>query len=352
VHDLTALLGLAVLGLVWPAPAAAAMVAVSAVALIAAVLAGVHHAEVVALRVGEPFGTLVLALAITVIEVALILALMLAGSATAATIARDTLFATVMIVCNGVIGLCVVAGTWRGRVLRFRVDAAGPALAALVALGSLVLVLPLFTTSSPEGTYTDSQLAFTGLASLALWSVYVFVQTVRHRDYFLPEQDPDNPERHAPPPGGAATARSAVLLMVSLVAVVGLAKSLSPSLERLLAAVQAPKAAVGLLIAAIVLLPETLAAVRAALAGRLQTSLNLALGSALASIGLTVPCVVLASVWLDLPLVLGLGDTALAMLATTFVASAITLSSGRMHLMAGAVHLVMFAAFVFLAFVP
>jgi Ca2+:H+ antiporter len=345
-------LALAVLAAGALLPMGGPLTTLSVVALIGAVLAAVHHAEVVAHRVGEPFGTLVLALAVTVIEVALIVSLMLSGGAAAATLPRDTLFATIMIICNGVVGLCLVVGGLVHREQSFHIGGTGPALAALVALGVMVLVLPVFTTSSPEGTYTTSQLVFVALASLALWSVFVFVQTVRHRDYFLPVQGAGDESVHAPPPGNAAAVLSLVLLLASLVAVVGLAKLLSPQIESALAAVGAPKAVLGILIAMLVLAPETLAAVRAAGADRLQTSMNLALGSALASIGLTVPAVVAASALLGLPLLLGLEAKDMVMLGLTFLVSAITLSSGRTHLMQGAVHLVLFAAFLFLALVP
>lgn len=321
-------------------------------ALIGSVIAAVHHAEVVAHRVGEPLGTLVLALAITVIETALIVSLMLSGGEHTAALARDTLYATVMIICNGVVGLCVLLGGARHRVQQFKVAGTGPALAALVALSTLTLVMPVFTTSSPEGTYTTAQLAFVALASTALWAVFVFVQTVRHRDYFLPDENAEDGSLHAEPPGNAQALVSGGLLMVALVGVVGLAKALSPGIEGLVEAASLPKAVVGVLIAVVVLAPETWAAVRAARANRLQTSMNLALGSALASIGLTVPAVVVASVWLGLPLHLGLAPKEMAMLAMTFLVSAITLGSGRTHVMQGAVHVVVFAAFIFLAFVP
>ena len=329
-----------------------ALALLCAAALIGAVIAAVHHAEVVAHRVGEPYGTLVLALAITVIETALIVSLMLSGGASTAALPRDTLYATVMIICNGVVGACLLAGGLRHREQSFQIAGTSPALAALVVLCTISLVLPVFTTSSAEGTYTASQLAFVALASMALWAVYVFVQTVRHRDYFLPPADAADESVHAHPPGLRAAWLSAGLLMVSLVSVVGLAKLLSPRIEALVDAAQAPKAVVGVAIALLVLLPETWAALRAARANRLQTSMNLALGSALASIGLTVPAVICAAVILKLPLVLGLAPKEMAMLAMTFLVSAITLGSGRTYLMQGAVHLVVFAAFLFLAFVP
>jgi Ca2+:H+ antiporter len=302
--------------------------------------------------VGEPFGTLVLALAITIIEVALIVSLMLSGGAASATLPRDTLYATVMIIGNGVVGVCVLVGGLRHREQSFQIAGTGPALAALAVLCTLTLILPVFTTSSPAGTYTAAQLAFTGVVASVLWAVYVFVQTVRHRDYFLPESAHADESVHAHPPSRNEALASAALLMLALVSVVGLAKKLSPGIEALLKAADAPEAVVGVAIAMLVLAPETWAAVRAARANRLQTSMNLALGSALASIGLTVPTVVLASVWLHLPLTLGLAPKEMVMLALTFLVSAITLGSGRTHLMQGAVHLVLFAAFLFLAMVP
>jgi Ca2+:H+ antiporter len=257
-----------------------------------------------------------------------------------------------MIICNGVVGLCLLVGALRHREQSFRIEGVGPGLAALVSLATLSLVLPTFTTSSPEGTYTLSQLVFVGATSLVLWAVFVFVQTVRHRDYFLPAGAAADEESHAEPPSVAQSLASFALLLVALVAVVGLAKLLSPSIEAAVARAQWPKAVVGIAIALLVLLPETWAAVRAARANRLQTSLNLAIGSALASIGLTIPAVVAASVWLGLPLVLGLQAKDMALLALTFVVGAITLASGRTNLMQGAVHLVIFAAFLFLALVP
>jgi Ca2+:H+ antiporter len=321
-------------------------------ALMGAVVAAVHHAEVVAHRVGEPFGTLVLALAITIIEVALIVSLMLSGGAASATLPRDTLYATVMIIGNGVVGVCVLVGGLRHREQSFQVAGTGPALAALAVLCTLTLILPVFTTSSPAGTYTAAQLAFTGVVASVLWAVYVFVQTVRHRDYFLPESAHADESVHAHPPSRSEALASALLLMLALVSVVGLAKKLSPGIEALVKAAGAPDAVVGVAIAMLVLAPETWAAVRAARANRLQTSMNLALGSALASIGLTVPAVVLASVWLNLPLTLGLAPKEMVMLTLTFLVSSMTLGSGRTHLMQGAVHLVLFAAFLFLAMVP
>ena len=334
------------------APTHTVLLLLCAAALIGAVQAAVYHAEVVAHRLGEPLGTLVLALAVTVIEVALIVSVMLAGGADKAALARDTIYAALMIICNGVVGLCLLVGGLRHREQVYRIEGASSSLAALVALATLSLVLPTFTTSSPGNTYTAAQLTFAALMSLALWAVYVFVQTVRHRDYFLPPGQPSNEALHAAPPSNTVALASFGLLLMALVAVVGLAKVLSPSIEAALAVSGAPKTVLGIAIALLVLLPETVAAVRAAHVNRLQTSFNLAYGSALASIGLTIPAVAAASVWMGLPLVLGLDAKDLVLLTLTFVVSAITLTYGRTHMMHGAVHLVIFAAFAFLALVP
>ena len=329
-----------------------ALAVLCGVALIGTVVASVHHAEVVAHRVGEPFGTIVLAVAVTVIEAALILSMVIAGGAEMAVLARDAIYAAVMIICTGVVGICILLGGIAHREQTFRVEGAGAGLAALIVMSVLTLVLPVFTTTTSPGTYSSSQLAFVAVTSAALWAIFIFIQTVRHRDYFIPVTDAANPDAHAEPPTSREAWLSFGLLLASLVAVVGLAKMLSPVIERAVVAASAPRAVVGIAIAALVLLPETWAAVRAARANRLQTSMNLAIGSALACIGLTVPVVVVASAAFELPLVLGLEPKDMAMLVLTFVVSAVTLGTGRTYMMQGAVHLVLFAAFLFLAFVP
>ena len=321
-----------------------------AAALVGAVLFAVHHAEVVALRVGEPFGTLVLALAVTVIESGLILSVMLSEGPGASTLVRDTVFATVMIVCNGVVGVCLLAGAIRHHVLAFRVEGTRQALSVLAALVTLALVLPSVTTTVPGPQYSASQLAFAGVCSLVLYSVYVFVQTVRHRDYFLPLNAEG--DQHAPPPSARRAWTSFALLVVALAAVIGLAKLLSPSIRSGVDALAAPLVLVGIAIALLVLLPETIAALRAALRNRMQTSFNLALGSALATIGLTIPAVAALSIALGLPLELGLTPKETVLLALTLLVTTLTLAGGSATVLQGAVHLVLFAAFLFLAFVP
>lgn len=321
--------------------------------LVGVTLAAVHHAEVVAHRIGEPFGTLVLAVAVTVIEVALIVSLMLTAGESQQALARDTVFAVVMITLNGLVGLCLLVGGARHREQHFGQAGVNAALATIAALAVLTMVLPNFTTSSPGPTYTPSQLAFVGLVSLVLYGVFVLVQTVRHRDYFLPEgAAAHDASTHAPAPSNAAAWASLALLIVSLGAVVLLAKALAPALRMAVSGVGAPEAAVGVIIAALVLAPESLAAVRAARANRLQTSLNLALGSALASIGLTIPVVAVVSLTLGWPLTLGLDPKAMVLLVLTLIVATLSLGSGRTTVLQGVVHLMIFAVYLFTTVVP
>jgi len=324
--------------------------AAAAIVLVATVFAAVYHAEVVAHRTGEPFGTLVLAVAVTVIEVALIVSVMVAAPGEKAGLARDTVFAAVMITCNGIVGMCLLWGGVRHHEQGFHLGGASAALAVLAALTTLSLVLPNVATSVPGPWFSTSQLVFEGVISLVLYVSFVFIQTVRHRDYFLP--DGGDAEAHAPPPSNANAVASAVLLLAALVAVVGLAKALTPTLEVGIAHLELPKAVVGIAIAALVLLPEGMAAVRAARANRLQTSLNLALGSALASIGLTIPAVVVVSIIIDKPVELGLNAKDQLLLALTLFLNVITLGTGRTTVLQGIIHLVIFAVFVFFAMVP
>ena len=325
--------------------------AAAGAALFGAVFAAVYHAEVVAHRVGEPFGTLILALAVTVIETALIVSVMIAAPAEKAGLARDTVFAAVMIVCNGIVGGCLLMGGVRHREQGFQAHGASAALAVLVALTGLTMVLPNLAARELGPLYNKAQLVFAGLASLVLYFAFVFIQTVRHRDYFLPVKT-SAPEEHAPPPDNKTTALSAVLLVVSLVAIVGLAKALTPTVEGAIGYLQVPKAVVGTIIAALVLLPEAVAAIKAAQSDRLQTSLNLALGSALATIGLTIPAVATVSIAMGYRLELGLETKELGLLVLTLLLSVITLGTGRTTVLQGVVHLVIFAAFLFFAVVP
>ncbi|WP_280338391.1 calcium:proton antiporter [Nocardia neocaledoniensis] len=341
--------------LTWGRDVPGGVVAVVSAALVAVVLAAVYHAEVVAHRVGEPFGSLILAVAVTVIEVALIVTMMISGGEKTASLARDTVFAAVMITCNGIVGLVLLVGALRRRIAVFNSEGTGGALATVATLATLSLVLPTFTTSQPGPEFSSAQLAFAAVASLALYGLFVMVQTVRHRDDFLPVEDAgavDDTDAHDATPTTRAALISLGLLVLALVCVVGLAKVVSPALESAVASAGLPHSAVGVVIAMLVLLPETLAAVNAARRNQVQIGLNLGLGSAMASIGLTIPVIAVATIWLDGPLILGLGATQLVLLALTVMVSTLTIVPGRATLLQGGVHLALFAAFVFLAASP
>lgn len=354
------IVALVVLALSWGRDLPLPLVLIVGVVLIAAVLSAVNHAEVVAHRVGEPLGSLVLAVAVTVIEVGLIVTLMVSsdpsdGAHDTTTLARDTVFAAVMITCNGIVGLSLLLGSVRHGIPRFNPEGTGAALGVVATLVALTLVLPTFTTSASAGRFTGTQLAFVAVAALLLYGAFVWTQTGRHRDFFLPVTTSGaavDSESHAVPPSNRSTILSSVMLLVSLIAVVGLAKTVSPSIESGVAAAGIPNSFVGVVIALLVLLPEGIAASRAALRNRVQTSLNLAYGSSIASIGLTIPAIAVASIWLPGPLILGLGPVQLVLLALTLVVGILTVIPGRATRLTGVVHLIILAAFVFLAISP
>jgi Ca2+:H+ antiporter len=293
----------------------------------------------------------VLALAVTIIEAALIVSIMITGGTDTAKLARDTIFSAVMIVCNGIVGLCLLVGGIRHREQEFQLQGATAALSVLIALTTLTLIFPNFTTSAAGPVFSPPQLVFAAFVSLILYASFLLVQTVRHRDYFLPP-DSDKDGTDVPAPPNKIALASTGLLLVSLAAVVALAKALTPALERGIAIMGAPGSVLGIVIAGVVLLPEGLASYRAASANRLQTSMNLALGSVLATIGLTIPAVASVSILLGKPLTLGLGDKEELLLALTLVVSLLTIGTGRTTVLQGIVHLVLFAVFLFLALVP
>ncbi len=323
---------------------------VGLVALIAVVFAAVYHADVIAHRTGEPYGTLVLTVAVTVIEVALILSIMLAGEGRPG-LARETVFSVIMVVCNGVVGLCLILGGLRYGEQGFRLPGASAYLVVLMPLATLTLILPTYTTSVAGPFYTPAQLGFVSLVTLVLYGVFLYVQTVRHRDYFLSDLGGATDEQHTAP-GPRQLWESVVLLLVGLTAVVLLAKGVAGSIEAMVVSVGAPLEAIGLLVALLVLLPEAVAALRAARRNELQKSLNLALGSSLATIGLTIPAVSLLAILLHQELELGIDLKDTVMLVLTFAVSLVTFGGGRTNILPGFVHLVLFAIFVFMIFVP
>lgn len=337
----------------------------TAIVLISAVLAAVHHAEVIAHKVGEPFGTLILALAITIIEVALIVSLMLAEKTGGPSVlARDTVYAAIMIILTGIIGLCLYIGGLRFKEQVFIKQGVNSALITLIAISLLTLVLPNYTTSEDHGQYNRSQLIFVAIQSLILYGGFIAMQTVRYRNYFLPEsecttntikaeeEELDNPYEHVTPPNNLTTIISSLLLMCALVAVVMLSKVLSPTIEHAVEAIGAPQSLVGIIIAAVILLPEGMAAIKAVRSDRLQTSLNLALGSALASIGLTIPAVAVTCYFTGMEITLGIdGKSTLLMILSLFIIS-ISFNTNKTNIQQGIVLLVIFMTYIFTTIVP
>ncbi|MEH2531620.1 Ca2+:H+ antiporter [Bradyrhizobium sp. AZCC 1588] len=317
--------------------------------LFGTVFAAVHHAEVIAERIGEPYGTLLLTLAVTIIEVALIATIML-GEKPQPALARDTVFAVVMIVCNGLVGLCIFIGGLRYREQDFQVSGANLYLSVLFVLSTITLIMPNYTLTAPGPIYSAAQLGFVDLVTLMLYGVFLYTQTIRHSDYFIK--------------GGAGAAAetsslsnpmlalSIALLLISLLAVVLLAKKFSLVVDVVTAMIGAPPAFAGVLVALLILLPEGVTAIAAARNNDLQKSINLALGSSLATIGLTIPAVGLATYVLDKELVLGLNGQGMVLLLLTFFLSILTFGTGRTNILFGLVHMVVFAVFVFMVFVP
>src|SRR3954468_17732638 len=332
-------------------PSAAGLVfaAVLLVILFGTVFAAVHHAEIIAERIGEPYGTLLLTLAVTVIEVALIATIML-GEKPTPTLARDTVFAVVMIVCNGLVGICILAGGLRYREQDFQVTGANVYLSVLIVFATITLVLPDYTLTTPGPVYSEAQLAFVSVVTIILYGVFLYTQTIRHRDYFIVESDGAGGD------AGDASNRtlifSTALLLVSLLAVVLLAKKFSLVVDAGAAAIGAPPAFAGILVALLILLPESLAAIDAARKNELQKSINLALGSSLATIGLTIPAVAVAAWALGKTLVLGLDDREMVLLVMTLLLSMLTFGTGRTNILFGLVHMLVFAVFIFMVFVP
>jgi Ca2+:H+ antiporter len=351
---LAPLVGIVALLLSWERELSLGVFVLDLLVLGSVVVAAVYHAEVVAHRVGEPFGTLVLALAVTVIEVALIVAVMVASGPEPSALARDTVFAVVLITCNGIVGLSLLIAAFRHRTPSFSAEGSGAALATVAALATLTLVVPAYTTSTEGPTLSGAQLTFAALASLVLYGLFVFVQAIRHREFFVVAEDATSATESmlGRPPTNRDAFTSLGVLFVSLIAVVGLAKTVSPNIEDAIESAGLPAAFVGVIIAALILLPEGGTAVRAALNNRLQASMNLALGSAMASIGLTIPVIAVLSVIIDTPLLLGLAPVQVVLLALTMFVAALTITPGRSTVMQGGVHLVLFVGFIVLSASP
>lgn len=315
--------------------------------LFGAIFAAVYHAEVIAHRTGEPYGTLILTAAVTVIEVALIASVMMSGSEGGLTLARDTVYAVVMIVCGGLTGICILIGGLRYREQSFVVPGASAYLTVLIVLATLTLILPNYAHHASGPSYSSVQLVFVAIVTLLLYGAFLYIQTVRHRDYFIvlaPHQD-----WHFDP-SSKRLAISGTLLLVALVSVVLLSKKFAVIVELGRVAVGAPPQATGLVVAMLILLPEAIAAVHAARNDALQKALNLALGSALATIGMTFPAVAIVTLYLGKPLALGIEPSSMILLALTMLVSTLTFATGRTHVLHGLVHLVIFSTFILLSF--
>jgi len=324
------------------------------------------------------------------------------GKGNTQTLARDSIFAVVMMTMNGIVGLCLLAAAFRNHLAHFNAEGAGSALSAVILLAGLTLIVPHFTESGSGMAFTPTQLIFIGAMSLIIYGLFVFTQTIRHRDVFLPPEIPEPGTRPdcsrqqfdlavgsaasgsggesaavptpAPTPAGSAAdyddeeedeeeptstkvslrvlIASVGLLLVALVDVVGLAKVESPGIESVVVRFGLPPALVGVLIALIILLPETISALKAANRGHMQTSLNLAYGSAMASIGLTIPVLAIASLWMPGSLHLGLDNVHIVLFAISAGVSILTIVRGRANVLQGGLHLTLFVAFLLLTILP
>ncbi len=319
--------------------------------LFTCVLAAVHHAEVIAHKVGEPYGTIILAICITILEVGLIVSFMLSGGEGALTYARDTVFAAVMLILNGILGVCILIGGVKYKEQFFMQSSATTYLVSLVAIIVLTLILPNYTSSARGPFYTNAQLIFVSIACLVIYGTFLMVQTVRHRNFFIVEQEGKIPHE-ATPPTLTKTLLSLVFLLVCLAVVIFMAKGLSPVVESFVQSVGAPYALVGVIIATVVLLPECVAAIRAARNNQIQSSINLGLGSALASVGLTIPVVSVVCIIYDIPFVLGLDLKSIILVALSICVVMISLSRGKTNMLYGTVLLVILAAYIFTVIVP
>ena len=348
-------MALVLLAVSWGQSLAWPLLLVIAAVLIVTVFVAVQHAEVVALRVGEPFGSLILAVAVTVIEVGMIIVLILDSPETSTDIAKDTVFAALMITTNGIVGAAILVKTLRNKIATFNPEGVGGALATLAALSVVSLVLPTVTVSSPGPTFNPTQLIFAAVTSLVLYLTFVGMQTTRTRDFFLPPAKPDRVQPanvHVKPPTDKLAWFSFLALFGSLIAVVGLAKVSSPLIRGVVSELGLPQMVIAVSIALIVLLPESLSAIKAARTGRVQTSLNLAYGSALASIGLTIPVIAVISLVFGYEMNLGLKPSEIALLVLTLVVSTLTVAPGRATLLQAAIHLGIFGSFLLVVFTP
>lgn len=351
VHIVGPVLALALIIGFWGNPPGLAGVLIITLVLIGGVVSAVGHVDIISAYVGRVLGAIILALAVTIIEVTLIVVIITNAEGDVAGLGRDTVFAAVMITTNGIIGLSVVAATLRSPTSSFNSEGSGAALGAIATIATLSLVLPSFTTGAVGPTFTSPQLIFVGFASLAIYVLFIYILTVRNREHFEDTASPPTDYLRAVP-ATATFVRSLIFLAVSLAMIVGLAQVLSPSIESVVLGAGLPVTAVAVVIALVILLPEGTAAFRFARLGSLQASFNIGYGSALASIGLTIPALVIVSLVLDLKLEFGLRPVDIVLFILTLVVSSVTVASHRVTLFQGGLHLAIFASFLFLAVSP
>lgn len=318
--------------------------------LIGAIMSAVHHSELISEKIGEPFGTIILAVSITLIEVSLIISLMLAGGDNAVVLARDTVFSAVMILLTVIIGLCILAGTYKHFEQTFDMKSVNTALVSLVSILVLTLILPNFTTSGGIGGFSFPQLMFVSAACLIIYGVFIYVQTIRHRNFFISNNGASTNKKHEM--SSQDLVMRLIFLVVSLVIVVLLAKTVSPTIEAMIIDAELPHSLLGVVIAVVILLPEGIAALRAALNDDIQTSLNLSFGSALAAIGLTIPSVAIVSVMFDIDVVLGLESKSMLLLGLTIFTVMLSLSKGRTNILYGVILIILFLTYVFTIVFP
>lgn len=326
---------------------------VAAAFLLGTVFVVLHHAEALAVELREPFGTLLLTIAVTVIEVSIIVSVMLHGESNP-YLAREAVFSVVMIVCTGLVGTCLTLGALRNYEQDLKQQGTSAFLAVLLTLAVLILILPNFTLTAEHGAFSTLQLLFVAMLSLLLYSSFLFMQMVRHRRYFIDDHAEQHKETARPSRSTLAITLHAICLLAGLLAVVFLAKRVAAGVEDGLKAFQIEQgdAIVGALIAFLVLLPEALVAIRAAMRNELQRALNVALGSALATIGLTIPTVATISLLTGTELILGLGGGDMVLLAVTLTLCIISFGTGRTTVLTGIVHLVIFVAYLLLIAIP
>lgn len=322
----------------------------------------VRHAEELAHRLGEPYGTLVLTMSVTIIEVSFIFVVMLRSDADS-TLARDTIFAVLMLTINGMAGLCILVGGLRHKEQSYNLQGARAFLAVIMPLSVIALVLPNFTTSTDGPTLSQFQAIVFGGLTILLYGVFLAIQTVRHTGFFkdpVPKSEQENPEEPdiaeqmevAASVSRTSTGYHAVMLLTALVPVVILTEMLAHIVEDGIDAIGAPEAIAGVLVAVLVLSPEAVGALRAAIANKLQRAVNISLGSALATIGLTVPSVLAIGFFSGRHIIFGLPAEEMVLLVLTLVVSALTFAGGRTNILQGAVHLVLFVVYLALLFNP